>query len=40
VFEKLKRGISNTEQKIAPNGNQDVWYYESLGRRLVDKLEQ
>jgi hypothetical protein len=37
VFDILKRGTFDGERKIAPNGTADVWYYEALGKKIVDK---
>jgi hypothetical protein len=36
-FQLLRKGMFNTDVKIAPNGNQDVWCYEALAKKLVDK---
>lgn len=36
-FDALKRGSFNGQQQIAPNGYADAWYYEALGKKIVDK---
>jgi hypothetical protein len=36
-FSQLIRGAFDTDRQIAPNGSADVWYYEALGKKIVDK---
>lgn len=36
VFEKMERGASDTQKKIAPNGNQNLWCYEVAARKISD----
>jgi Secretion system C-terminal sorting domain/Carbohydrate esterase, sialic acid-specific acetylesterase len=36
-FTLLKRGTSSNATTIAPNGFADAWYYEALGKKIVDK---
>jgi hypothetical protein len=39
LFTLLKRELSDGIARVAPNGNQNVWCYEALGRKLVEKAE-
>lgn len=36
-FDNLERGAFNGDKQIAPNGYADAWYYEALGKKIVDK---
>ncbi len=36
VFEKMERGTFDTQKKIAPNGNQNLWCYEVAARKISD----
>ncbi|HAK76131.1 MAG TPA: hypothetical protein DCM71_04300 [Runella sp.] len=38
-FSLLTKSSQDTYSRIAPNGNQNVWCYEALGRKLVDQAE-
>lgn len=37
VFEKMERGTYDTQKKIAPNGNQNLWCYEVAARKISDE---
>ncbi len=37
VFEKMERGAFDTQKKIAPNGNQNLWCYEVAARKISDE---
>ncbi len=36
VFEKMERGTYDTQKKVAPNGNQNLWCYEVAARKISD----
>lgn len=36
VFEKMERGANDTQKKIGPTGNQNLWCYEVVGRNVSD----
>ena len=39
IIERMERSAVDGQKKIAPNGNQNIWFYEVLGREIADKTE-
>jgi hypothetical protein len=38
VFEKMVRGADDTQRKVGPTANQNLWCYEVIGRQVSDHL--